>query len=245
MILIGIDDTDNKQSRGTGFKARQLGALIEKKKLGKVSSISRHQLFFDNRIPYTSQNSSACLCIRNGNFEKLRELAEEFLKRESAPGSDAGLAVAYADSINLSVINWGKRAKSEVLTQREAIVIAESSNIFLEGYTGNKDGIIGSLAAIGLRKTGNDGRCIWVGGVELRELQGKYTSEELFNIIEIDNIIDIDNNHIHKNSIIDSGDWLRPVIINNKITVITEKVNNKLNYEYKVANKDFIKSISD
>lgn len=27
---IGLDDTDNKNSRGTGFKSRQLGKLIVK-----------------------------------------------------------------------------------------------------------------------------------------------------------------------------------------------------------------------
>jgi hypothetical protein len=40
-LLIGIDDTDNADSRGAGFLAHQLEASV----LGKVNGITRHQLF--------------------------------------------------------------------------------------------------------------------------------------------------------------------------------------------------------
>ena len=45
-ILIGIDDTDNKDSRGTGYNSRQLAAAIESNNLGKVHGITRHQYLF-------------------------------------------------------------------------------------------------------------------------------------------------------------------------------------------------------
>ncbi|MBT3207157.1 MAG: hypothetical protein HN704_01845 [Bacteroidetes bacterium] len=163
-ILIGIDDTDNKISRGTGFRSRQLGKLIEENKIGFVGSITRHQLFFDSRIPYTSQNSSACLEVFSTEFLKLVKLSREFLIRNSAEGSDAGLAVSIFENINEQIENWGLRAKEEILTQKEAYQIANEKNIYLEGLTGDKDGIIGALAAIALRKTANDGRCIWLKG---------------------------------------------------------------------------------
>ena len=63
--LIGIDDTDNKESRGTGFNSRQLVAAIEVENLGHVVGITRHQLFVHPEIPYTFQNSSACLDVTN------------------------------------------------------------------------------------------------------------------------------------------------------------------------------------
>jgi len=245
MILIGIDDTDNKESRGTGFRARQLGSIIEKKNLGSIKSISRHQLFYDPRIPYTSQNSSACLTVNSNHFLELIDLSAEFLLHESAEGSDAGLSVAHYDSINESVLNWGNRAKFEVLTQKEARLLAEESDIFLEGYTGNKDGIIGSLAAIGLKKGGNDGRCVWLEGEDIRDLKGNYSVSELFKLINIDSIIDRSGKEIQKDKIINVGDWLRPIIKNSKIMIIVDKLENNKNYEYRVSSKDYIKSISD
>jgi hypothetical protein len=245
MILIGIDDTDNKESRGTGFRSRQLGSLIEEKGLGTVKSISRHQLFFDKRIPFTSQNSSACLLVDGTDLQALIQLSESFLKRVSAIGSDAGLAASKIELINEEVVRWGNRAKEEVLTQAEARTIAESSNVFLEGYTGNKDGIIGALAALGLRKEANDGRCIWIQGFDIREMRGVYRVKDLFNTLNIDSIIDTNGNALKETEKIHVGDWLRPVINQNKITIIAEKSENSYDYEYKVANKEYIKSISD
>ncbi|MCD4745608.1 MAG: hypothetical protein K8R58_04860 [Bacteroidales bacterium] len=244
-ILIGIDDTDNKDSRGTGFRSRQLGKLIEKNNLGIVDGITRHQLFFDTRIPYTSQNSSACLDVFSEDLKNLTELAQNFLLRESADGSDAGLAISLFDKIDNEIINWGIRAKKEVLTQDEAIDIAKRKKIFLEGLTGNRDGIIGSLAAIGLRKSGNDGRFVWLRGKEIRELKGIYKVEHLFNKIKVDSITDKSGNNISKDAKINVGEWVRPVLKNNKIIIIADKSLNNKSYEWKVATKDYIKSISD
>lgn len=245
IVLIGIDDTDNKNSRGTGYRARQLGRIIEDKGLGVIESISRHQLFYDSRIPYTSKNSSACLKISNGKVKELIQISREFLLEVSAVGSDAGLAVAQENSINQAVVNWGKRAKKEVLTQKEAYEIAEESGICLKGLTGDKDGIIGSLAAIGLRKEGNDGRCIWLKGFDIRELKGSYKISEIYDLISVDRITDRMGILINENKNIDIGDWVRPVILNSKITIIADKIENHSDYEYKVSSKDYIKTISD
>ena len=62
--LIGLDDTDNLESRGTGFKARQMAEHLERSQTGLIAtSITRHQLLVDPRIPYTSHNSSACISV--------------------------------------------------------------------------------------------------------------------------------------------------------------------------------------
>lgn len=48
-ILIGVDDTDNLESRGTGFHSREMGRLLTEKGLGTLINVSRHQLLFDRR----------------------------------------------------------------------------------------------------------------------------------------------------------------------------------------------------
>jgi len=243
--FIGIDDTDNKESRGTGYLSRRLGKLIEENQLGQVNCITRHQLFFDPRIPYTSQNSSACLDIETSFINPLQSFCRKFLLTESAPGSDCGLAIAHETTINEDVINWGYRAKKEVLDQKEALETAANATIYLEGLTGDKDGIIGALAATGLRKAGNDGRCIWLRGEELRNLNGIYSIKELMHLINANTIIDTEGRMVPVTEKIDVGDWLRPVLKDHKITIVVEKQLNQKDYEWKTASKDFIKSISD
>ncbi len=39
-ILVGIDDTDTKDTRGTGFNAREIGKFIKKEGIGTVEGIT-------------------------------------------------------------------------------------------------------------------------------------------------------------------------------------------------------------
>ena len=86
--LIGIDDTDNLESRGTGHLARQLARLLESAISGlRIGSITRHQLLVDPRIPYTSHNSSACV---QAEFDEncradVISIASHFLKMKVPP----------------------------------------------------------------------------------------------------------------------------------------------------------------
>src|SRR5512145_2245003 len=93
--LIGIDDTDNLESRGTGFRARQLGARLSAAGLGRLRGITRHQLYVHPSIPYTSHNSSACLDVdlADDRYADARDFCREYLATESAAGSDAGLCL--------------------------------------------------------------------------------------------------------------------------------------------------------
>ena len=245
-ILIGIDDTDNKDSRGTGFRARQLGKFIEVKGLGEILGISRHQLYIHDLIPYTSKNSSACLDVNNAyDFDELYNFCRKFLLEDSAPGSDAGLAMAEISKISAEIMNWGNRAKVEVLNKTGAYEHALRNNISLEGLTGDKGGIIGSLAAIGLRKGGNDGRFIWLKGKELRDITGIYSKQELIKILHIDDVITEKFDSINNDENILIGDWIRPVLKQSKIYIFVEKVKNNGKYNWKIKSKDFVRNISE
>ena len=243
-ILIGIDDTDNLESRGTGWRARQLGKAIEAAGLGTVEGITRHQLLVDPRIPYTSHNSSACLEILGDDIGALTGLCREFLLAESADGSDAGLAVGTSDQVDEAVEAWGGRAKREVLTKTEARELASGKGIFLEGLTGTRDGIIGSLAAIGLRERGDDGRIIGTGRRDIRELKGICTVHSLFEAVRLDAVTDRQGNPVPPDSRIDLGEWARPVMIGQRITLIAEPVSETNSHEWRVATKEYIKGIT-
>lgn len=244
-LLIGIDDTDNKESRGTGYRSRKLGVLIEKNDLGEVYSISRHQLFVNPQIPYTSQNSSACLFVETCETERIIVLCRNFLLEDSADGSDVGLCIHPYEKISEEIISWGLDAKKTVLSKEKARTLAKKKNIFLEGLTGTHDGIIGALAAIGLRKQGDDGRCIWLAGKELRDLKGIISSDEITSLTGIEKIVNSNFEPINKNIQIDVGEWVRPILKNHKPTIIVEEDKSNERINWKCVSKEYIKSISD
>ena len=163
-ILICIDDTDNKESKGTGQLAAALSDRIRKRGWGEGGGITRHQLFVHPDVPYTSHNSAMCFpfTVANDQVGSLISLARAFLAEHGAPGSDPGLCVvdraALAATDTEALIAFGKSAKSSVLRKQDALVLAQQLGIHLSENGGTGDGVIGALAGVGLRLSGNDGR---------------------------------------------------------------------------------------
>ena len=242
-IIIGIDDTDNLESRGTGHIARQLGLSLQNSDLVTLKNITRHQLLVSPLIPYTSHNSSASLIVESvADINEIKAHCVHFLTKHSATGSDCGLCIAKIENISQDLVEWGINAKRNVLIMDDAYSLAQKNNIILEGLTGYKTGIIGSLAAVGLRYDGNDGRILWLNN--LREINGEYKSKEIFQKIDIEQIVDENFNKISDDATIEMGDWVRPIVRNKKITLIVKKVDNYEN-KFITASKEFIKSISE
>jgi len=243
-IVIGIDDTDNLTSRGTGYMARQLSAFLFEQKLMCPELILRHQLLVDSRIPYTSHNSSASIKgLLTGSHKVLQQAVIDYLIQNSANGSDVGLCIAYeAIKGTTELINWGFNAKKEVLDEAMAYTVAEKNEVFLVGLTGEKTGVIGALAAVGLHFSKNDGRVLWIEG--LREAKGVFVVKEMKKSFKIDKVIDVNGIEVHDKSNVLMTEWTRPVMQNGNLTLFVEK-SNKKTYEYESASKAFIKSISE
>lgn len=246
-LLIGIDDTDNKESRGTGFNSRQLAAALEANNLATVTGITRHQLLVHPDIPYTSQNSSACLDVETLSFEKTRDFCRSFMLEIGAVGSDVGLCMVEKDSCSPEIIRWGKEAKSIVLKMEDAYALSAKTGIFLEGLTGTRGGVIGALAAVGLRAAGNDGRFIWLNSSKnLRDIeQGIHQVAALIEYAGIDRIESTGNEIIDPEERVYLNEWARPVLLDHKSVLMVEKITNNNNYEWKCAAKEFVKSISN
>jgi len=169
MIFIGLDDTDNLESPGTGRLARLLAQYLGSEH--PVCGITRHQLLLDPRVPYTAKNSCAALHIRASDAIDLTALGEwvvSFVQGRCAPGSDPAVCVARQVPTEISL--FGKRVQRSLVSQAEARTLANAHGIYLQGLGGTEDGVIGALAGVGLAATGNDGRFVLVGTV--RELTG-------------------------------------------------------------------------
>ena len=62
LILIGLDDTDNLTSPGTGQVARGLWSQCLARG-HHPTTVTRHQFLVDPRIAYTTHNSGACVTL--------------------------------------------------------------------------------------------------------------------------------------------------------------------------------------
>ena len=159
MIYIGIDDTDIVGSPGTNQLAR---AIVNR--LGAVSKgaiVCRHQLFFDPRVPYTSQNGSASIQLPHGDQIASTELIEtvrDVMRAWYVEGSDPGLAISTTSSARMAA--FAARAQSDLVSQSDAEAVAAEAGCHLEGLGGSNQGIIGALAAVALAEGGNDGRVV-------------------------------------------------------------------------------------
>jgi len=136
VIFIGIDDTDNKESRGTGHMSRMLAQELRSEI--EVYGITRHQLLVDPRIPYTAKNSCAALHINaNGDpasggtansgidLTALAERVADFVQSESAPGSDP--AICVAQDVPLEVSQFGRRVCSTMSLPRTSLARWQSA----------------------------------------------------------------------------------------------------------------------
>ncbi|PKP02160.1 MAG: hypothetical protein CVU11_12710 [Bacteroidetes bacterium HGW-Bacteroidetes-6] len=238
--LIGIDDTDNLTSRGTGFIVRELARLLKEAGIAKPQCVSRHQLYFHPDIPYTSHNSSACLEVDVLKPEELRDFCRNYLLDVAAEGSDVGLCIVPFDNVSDKQIDWGLRAKKEILSKYDAIALAKHCGIYLEGLTGTHDGIIGSLAACGLRKYGNDGRILMLSA-DFRSFSGVTTAGEICRNFHIQNIFDTFDTSIPAEAMITLEEGWKPLLKNGLYSLMVEKDGQ---YAWKSISKELLRKIS-
>jgi hypothetical protein len=162
MIFVGIDDTDTLDTPGTNQLARALvRAVAEDYRLVRIT---RHQLLFDPRVPYTSKNGSASILLeprRAADLSSLIPRLRDVMRAHFVPGSDPGLCVSTA--VPAAVVEFGRRCQRDVVPQVEARELAAGMGIHLEGLGGTEQGVVGALAAIGLASTAADGRVIQFG----------------------------------------------------------------------------------
>ncbi len=214
-IYIGLDDTDNQTSRGTGRLARAIAAALSDQY--QVQGVTRHQFLVDPRIPYTSHNSSATLHLAadgNVDLSALADQVEAIMLADFQPGSDPGLCVAH--TVEPEMVEFGRRAKREVVGQSEAHDIAGRCGCILRGLGGTCDGVIGALAGVGLAASGEDGRFILIG--RSRELEGVQTVQAIL-AAGIAQVRTADGQTLDE-GLVDTGGRLRPAFRGGQVVLV-------------------------
>lgn len=164
--LICIDDTDDIGTKGTGEIAEEIASLLQQEPLKMAEHkghcmVTRHQLYVHPDIPYTSHNSAMCFQLESHlDFADIKQICVAHLMQESAAASDPGLAILDMSSsydIN-ALIAFGQSTKATVKTKAQAYELATELGIDLTEHGGTGQGVIGALAGLGLRLSGQDGR---------------------------------------------------------------------------------------
>lgn len=194
-VLICIDDTDNLESKGTGAIADELRELIRERQYGTCGFITRHQLLIHEDIPYTSHNSSMCFDaqISGTYYEEMTHALTDYVRTESATGSDPGIAIVgwnetdgFDRRSEKMLYEFGLCAKRSVLQKAQAYELAEKTEVYLQEMGGTGQGVIGALAGIGLRLSGNDGEL--KGGISSLEKGSSYLVGSILDETEVESV---------------------------------------------------------
>jgi hypothetical protein len=220
-LMICMDDTDNLESKGTGWLVEDACRAMTAMGWGRYSMISRHQLFVHPDIPYTSHNSSMVFTAETDvSGEEYARFLSAYLVEHSAPGSDPGLCIAQelSSDARQTLMDFGLRAKKEVLTKDQAYALAKKLGVHLSEHGGTGGGIIGALAGIGLRLHGNDGR--FRGWYHLGQAGSIMTAGEIRSYDNIEDIRTPDNAPIEDTKRICISDQLKTICMNGKSTLL-------------------------
>ena len=194
-----------------------------------MEGITRHQLFVHEDIPFTSHNSCAVIHIKESgeeNSNAIFEAARELMLNDFIEGSDPGIAVAEAEQIVAPLRVFGRDAQQVVLTQEKARTLAKNLGIRLEGLGGTEDGVIGTMAGLGLAAARHDGRYLMWGTI--RDLTGPVQAEELFSA-GIDAIYTLEGRPVTKGLIhVEEGKSTKPCPVGSQSILFVEERDNCL-----------------
>ena len=149
------------------------------------------------------------------------DFALELLERKSTPGAEPGIAAAFVkDILNVQeLINFGRSAKEIFLSTERAFDTAHEQNVFLKELKSGACGVIGALAGIGLRLSGNDGKIR--GKFELKE--SNLSVAELLGLNFIEAVADENFKLLSLDERINLIGALKPVFLDFKATLLVNK----------------------
>lgn len=222
-IIIAIDDTDHIDKEiSTGRIAEIIIEEIEARDLGRCENITRHQLLRHEDIPFTSHNSSMAFKVytHSKHIEYIKDLVIELLYEYQAEGSDPGFCLLKSDELEdvEKLIDYGYSAKKIILNKEIAYDLAKELKIHLSEHGGTGLGVIGALAGVGLRLSGNDGEFKGNKKIDIDRIK----CEDLLTYDFIDEVRHIDGSQIPLNSYITIGDKYKTILENHKSVFLVD-----------------------
>jgi hypothetical protein len=244
-FLIGLDDTDSPRGSSTGELALRLGESLQSAGLGRLDSVTRHQLFTSPQVARTTRNSACCITLE-GDTSKSKEMemaCRTFLLREYSSGSNAGYAFASWIQVTFELVNWARLVKSQKVTRAEAIAQARASGIAVAGLCGTGAGVIGAVAAIGLRYRGEDGRFLWLPGLD--EAVGSLPYSDLMSLVPFDRIENLRGRTPRPSDKVVLGHDFQALLRDGRCVLLVDEVRTEAGYEWRTLPKEKLRELAD
>ncbi len=223
-FVVGIDDTnDDPDGGGTSKLARDWAAAIEAEGFGTLFGVTRHQLWQSPKIEATSHNRALAVAIESErNVLDVEDHVVDFVRANAAASANPGIAVFSRHTDMPHALAFGRRAQQELLKLTDADRYSTESNVALRGLGGNRMGMIGALAAVGLHTGGKDGLFIDLAGI--RDLEGRVTAGQIRVQSALEHVIDEDTGEeLDRDDLVDTGNWVRPRMIEDEPVLLTRR----------------------
>jgi hypothetical protein len=210
-FVIGADDTDAPGSAGTGELLCGLAERAASDGFGSAEGVTRHQLWASEKVRATADNACYALALETDrDVLDVEDYVADFVRSEAASGANAAIAILSRHSDMPHALAFGRRAQQELLRERDAEQYAAESNVLLRSLAGSRAGIVGALAAAGLRGGGKDGRYTWLPG--LAALTGRLRAGQVREASAIQQILDPEGEEVDRDDLIDFGEGIRPPV---------------------------------
>jgi|GEM_PF-1063181 len=222
-IFVAIDDSRQLDGAKAGQTASILTKFIEENGWGKCAIPSRHRLYSHPDTACIKHNTARSFSADIGEqyLQNFIDHACKLIKTTGAPNSNAGLAVAVPELMENKddLIDYAYRTKEEIVSKTEALEFSKKPGIYLFELSGSGQGIIGALAAAGLRITGNDGQ--FRGKLHIGTGEDYIaTVKEIVNESYVEQVKNMDFNNVGDDECVRMGEKVKIVLLDNKYTLM-------------------------
>ena len=144
-----------------------------------------------------------------------------FFRAHFVEGADPALAVGLDGSVPRALIELGRRTKHEFVTVEAAEAAAGAGGLEVRSVAGRRHGVVGAIAAVALRASGDDGRFVELAGIRLDWAEP--TVAELLERTGITRVEDDRGGTVPPGDRINVTGWLRPSLRYGEPTLIVAR----------------------
>ncbi len=136
-------------------------------------------------------------------------------------------------------MEYGRRAKTTVLSKEEAYETAAAHHVHLSEHGGTGQGVIGALAGAGLRLTGGDGR--FKGRRQIPSKNGLATVGEI-RAAGIDVVKSLQGDVLDASEIVHVGEWVKLVLVEGQTVLLVVPAGDVAGAAWKAVDRKIFKN---